>query len=272
MSLAGRRRKSFWGSQGPVWFSVSFVALAAVFAAWNSNDPTSERFWGSIACSFLAAAFTALDQHWAGKKSKVGKDAVANEAFEILSIMESAVGKLSANDQFKAYFAQLVEQCGPKLFQERVVRLGFFVLEAGEAEDVSLRFLRKRAAVERGNAMPLTFQAGLVAPGERDQAKEMIMRAEANKDLWVKNIYKDSYGWKHLPKGSKNSYNCFISAPVLDWTQSRSQGLLTVDARSVGDLTDEDKRWVRMLAKMLSHGLRDEVSAVPVPRNPVGAL
>ena len=277
MSLAGRKgRKAFWGTLIPVLISITLLAVAAGFGIWNSVSPipkptfTELRIIVPIATTVLAALLTGLDRYFAGKISKRSAEAVAQDALEVLSKLESAMGSLSADDKFQAYFDDLIKECGPKLFRERDVRLGFFVLEAGDFEEGEQpQFLRKRSSFDLSNGMPLQYVAGADPTAGRDHALEMIQRTRGGKDLMVKNIYKDAADWIRLERKEVKSYRCFVSAPVLDSKKNKALGLLTVDAPRVGDLTADDSKWVRVLAGMLSHGLTDESAEVPIPMSPL---
>ena len=277
MSLAGKApRKAFWGTLGPVAVSIVLVAVSTCLGAYNSLHPLGTpfysdlRFYWPIAAASAAALVTGLDRYYSAKKAKTGATVVAQGAFDVLKGLESAMGWLTTDDKFQSYFDDLVKQCGPKFFRERNVRIGFFVLEAGEDEEqAALVYLKKRTAHEPDNGMPLMYRAGNVDADQRDQAQEMIARTESSKDLLVKNIYKDGPNWTRLVKVKKHSYRCFISAPVLDNKREKPLGLLTVDAPKVGDLTPEDQKWVRVLAGMLSHGLRDETADEPRLKNPL---
>lgn len=277
MSLAGRKKRlGFWGTLTPVVIVVILMAVAAYFSVWNVVEKLAQpvykdwRFYAQAIPTLAAVVLAGLDRHFAGKRAKSDAAAVSDEAFEVLKDLATAMGRLTGDEQFKDYFNDLVQKCGPKLFRERKVRIGFFVLEAGESEKPDeLDYLKKRAAFDLTNGMPLDYRTGTLDADDRDQAKEMIVRTKASKDLHVKNIYKDSADWQKLVKVKKHAYKCFVSAPVLDSSEEKPLGLLTVDAPKVGDLTDVDREWVRVLAKMLSHGLRDETSVVPKPANPL---
>lgn len=251
------------------------MATAGGFSVWNAlerlGDPVYKdvRFYVPLVCTVSAAILSGFDKHFAGKKSKRDGKAVSEDALELLTDLETAMGRLTDSDKFQAYFTDVVQKCGPKLFRERKVRIGFFVLEGGEAEDGALVYLKKRAALDLNNGMPLSYYAGDKDADNRDHAKEMIDRTRLSKDLCVPNIYKDSDGWKRLVNVKKTAYNCFVSAPVLDSKKLTPLGLLTVDAPKVGDLTSADREWVRVLAGMLSHGLKDETADVPKPKSPL---
>ena len=247
---------------------------------WNSLQPlkppvTSDPlFYLPLVFSLAALVCTGLNGHYSGKKSKTSAEAVSTAALEVLKYLESAMGKLSDDDEFESYFDDLVLKFGPKLFRERDVRIGFFVFDGqepidGSAPSATLLVLRKRKAFEMKNSLPVKYAADHADDGVRDHAKEMILRSVAGKDLWVKNVYKKSLSWVPFEKGQSKSYECFVSAPVYDSKQQRSLGLLTVDAPKVGDLCEADRQWVRLLAGMLSLGLRDEVAEVPKPKNPL---
>ncbi|MHA7261934.1 hypothetical protein ACX80W_01900 [Arthrobacter sp. TMN-37] len=284
MSLNGKKRPwTFWGSLAVVILIALCAVVAAGIPVWNSIDPYWDpaapkgdlaryrhpRFFLPLGAGIVAAVLPLVNQHMTAKRATINGEFVAAKAFEVLQDLEMAMGRLSADDKYQAYFDDLIKKCGPKLFQGRDVRIGFFILEGGESEDLAdLSYLRKRAAYERSNVMPITYIVGTTDADGRDQAAEMISRAKAGKDLWVKDIYRDSTGWTRRKKVRKTAYRCFISAPVTDASKSRSLGLLTVDAAEVGDLTESDGEWVRILAGMLSHGLRDEVAEVPKPTKP----
>ncbi|GEM_PF-5377998 len=264
MSLAGKKIGwSFWGTLTPSLVNAALLAAAAAYTTWKGIDPQATPFgvpfWVPVGLTVAAGVLGALDRFFAGKKRRVGASGVAEVAFSALMELEKSVQGLMADDGFDRYSHSLVEGLGPKLFREREVRIGFYLLEAGESESEDMNYLKLRAGYDHGGGLPILLYADKVEDGKRDHAREMIERAESIKDLVVPNIYRNSPGWIRLEGERRDSYSCFITAPVLDSKHEKPLGILTVDAPNARDLTTQDKKWVRMVARLLSHGLVEEM-------------
>lgn len=231
--------------------TICVAALAAIsfcLQAWYRASNEGWLFALSIVAVVLAALVVPIFKHFDDKADKRELDAYKEQVADALEPLLQQLVKVSEAEPGHRKHTQLsglvrvAIESARHVAGQRRLRATYYRIRPADARK-NERF-SPEGHTGRGTKPKTVFSRGTA------NGNFVFKKMEDNEPIFVGDVDKcDLPGWK----ARSRDYKTFISVPVRG--ESRVYGMLTVDAPTVGELTEYDESFIKCVGLLLASGI-----------------